>query len=751
MLNLILKNLFRRKTRTLLTVAGIAVGVAAIVALGAMGEGLRTGYLSMFSGSGADLIMMQKGAWDITIGAVDEDTVNQVAALPEVRAATGMVVGNVTAPGAMYFFVFGYDPDGFAIKRFQIVEGQPLGASHSATRGSHEILLGKQAASVMRLKVGDTLRLTGGAFHVVGIYTSGSGFEDAAAVLSLADAQRLLQKPRQLGAVQIKLNDARQIEQVRAELERRYPRLTISQSSQTADQQQWITYIQGFALGIALLAVVIGGVGMTNAVMMSTFERTREIGTLRALGWSRRRVLTMVLGESVMLGMIGGLAGCAVGAALIGALGQSPAMSFLQGNVSLPLIGQGLLTAMALGAAGGVYPARWASRLLPIEALRYEGGSGAEARLRTSRVKSETLRSLARRRRRTALTIVGISIGLAAVVALNGIADGFIVMFNQMMMTTDVDLVVQQRDTSDLAYSAVNERVGREIAALPDVQSVSGIVISAVETNEAPIFLIMGYAPYEPAIEHFKIVEGRGLSGNREVMIGRSAVDVLKVKVGEVIRLANVGFRVVGIFETGVSYENSAGVISLRDAQALVGKPRQVTMYGIKLNDPQRAQAIAATIEAHLPDVAVSPASEFAENLPDMKRSYAAMGAISALAILVGGIGMMNTMIMSVYERTREIGTLRALGWRRLRVLLTVLKESLALSLIGVVAGAVLAWLLGVLLRQIPLWGDMVRISFSPALLTQALIVALILGLLGGSYPAWRAANLSPAEALRYE
>src|SRR4030065_149268 len=79
MLRLIFKNLFRRKTRTLLTTLGIAVGVSMIVALGAMGEGLRTGYQSMFSGSGADLTMMQKGSYDITLSGVDENVISDVA------------------------------------------------------------------------------------------------------------------------------------------------------------------------------------------------------------------------------------------------------------------------------------------------------------------------------------------------------------------------------------------------------------------------------------------------------------------------------------------------------------------------------------------------------------------------------------------------------------------------------------------------------------------------------------------------
>jgi hypothetical protein len=103
---------------------------------------------------------------------------------------------------------------------------------------------------------------------------------------------------------------------------------------------------------------------------------------------------------------------------------------------------------------------------------------------------------------------------------LGSIADGFISAFNQMMVSTDVELVARQKDASDTAYSAISEKIGRQIAATPGVESVSGIVFSAMVVDDMPFFLLFGYAPYEPAINHFKIVEGRGLQGNREMIQG---------------------------------------------------------------------------------------------------------------------------------------------------------------------------------------------------------------------------------------
>jgi len=221
--------------------------------------------------------------------------------------------------------------------------------------------------------------------------------------------------------------------------------------------------------------------------------------------------------------------------------------------------------------------------------------------------------------------------------------------------------------------------------------------------------------------------------------------------VGSVVHLGEASYRVVGLFETGTSWEESIGVISLRDAQTLYGKPHQVTYYTVKVREPQQAKAIATQIEASFPDLTVSLTSELAESLPDFQKMDALRWAIGALVILVGGIGMMNTLFMSVFERTREIGTLRALGWRKLRVLTMVLQESLALSLIGAIVGVALSVIMSALLRQIPMFGGMLVIIFSAGLMLRVLMMAIGLGAVGGLYPAWRAANLQPVEALRYE
>ena len=366
---MILRNLARRKTRSLLTILGIAIGVATIVMLGAMADGLAEGYTATLGGSGADIVT-QKGSFDITLSALPQSAAEQIQAMPEVRAVTGMLAGIVTTEDAPYFVVFGHEPQGFSMARFKIVEGQSLAEWRGHGR---PLLLGRLAAQSFKLKVGDTIRLTDSVFRVAGIFETGSAYEEAAAVISLANAQALLQKPRQVGAFQIKLKDPSQMERVKQRIQRVLPYAEVVASSQAAEIQQQIAYVRGFAWGLALLAIIIGGFGMMNTLMMSVFERTREIGTLRALGWRRRNIMSLVLKESLVLSFLGVAIGIVLALGLNALLTSLPGLGgWLEIVFSSRLMGQALLVGLLLGTVGGLYPAWRASNLSPAEALRYE-------------------------------------------------------------------------------------------------------------------------------------------------------------------------------------------------------------------------------------------------------------------------------------------------------------------------------------------------------------------------------------------
>jgi len=125
--------------------------------------------------------------------------------------------------------------------------------------------------------------------------------------------------------------------------------------------------------GISIIAIAAGGLSVLNTMLMSVFERTREIGVLRALGWQRKAVLAMILRESVLLGFLGGVAGVAISFGMIELMKLSAALgSWVDPVWSWEIFARAFLLSIFLGAIGGLYPAYRATRLSPVEALRYE-------------------------------------------------------------------------------------------------------------------------------------------------------------------------------------------------------------------------------------------------------------------------------------------------------------------------------------------------------------------------------------------
>jgi ABC-type lipoprotein release transport system permease subunit len=743
---MIFKNLFRRKGRTILTLVGISIGVAAIVALGAVAQGMRAGFTAVTRGSQADLVLSQAGTMSVLLGSVEETIADELRTWPEVADVDGVLLSNALIEDSSPLFLFGYDPKGFAIAHFRIVEGQGL-AEVRGVRGK-PLVLGRRAAQTMDKQVGDTLRVTGTAFRIVGIYETGDAFEDGGAVIPLKEAQALALQPRRVSMLYVKLRDPSGEARLKTRVERRFSDLTLSTTSGFVNQEQILDIVEGVTMAVAGLAVVIGGVVMANTLLMSVFERTREVGLLRAIGWRRRQVLTLILGESLTLSLLGGLAGICLGVAVTFLLNRSASwLSALGTQFSPELFVRALGTVVVLGLVGGAYPAWWASRLLPLEALRYEGGSKARA----SRLPGGmTVRNLWRQRTRTALTLLGIGISIAAIVVLGGVTHGMIDIFSVMMRDSQTDLFAIEADI-DSDFSAIDERVGSRIVARADVEAISGVISTAADTDKMLMLLVFGYHPRELAIRRFRIVEGEPLTARHQVIVGRQAAEQMGLEVGDTLRLLESNFRLVGIYETGLAFEEIGVVIGLREVQALIGKPRQVQWYMIKLHDPQRAEAVRDELRATFPDVDFALTSEVAETMSDLRVLQEMVGQISLLAVFIGVVGMLNTMLMSVLERTREIGVLRALGWRQRHVLGMILREALMLGAVGGVCGILIGLSLSGLLALVPGTVGAIEPIYTPQLFVQAVVVALGAGAVGGFYPAWRATRMRPVEALRYE
>jgi putative ABC transport system permease protein len=228
----------------------------------------------------------------------------------------------------------------------------------------------------------------------------------------------------------------------------------------------------------------------------------------------------------------------------------------------------------------------------------------------------------------------------------------------------------------------------------------------------------------------------------------------LNKKVGDTMDLyAKDPFEVVGIYESPITFENAGSVVLLKDLQSLMNRPGTMSGYtitAVRPIDEQGIKDLCKKIEEIDPKLLeAKPSSEFVQNVQQIKLARGVAWITSAIALFIGAIGMLNTMIMSVFERTKEIGTLRAIGWKRRRIVQMVLGESVLLSIGGAVLGSVVGVLLVKGLTQLPVAAGVITGRVGAPVLLQGFLVALGVGLVGSIYPALWSANLLPTEALR--
>lgn len=743
---MVIKNLWRRPTRSLLTLLGIAIGVAAVVALGAMAEGMVKNYGTAV-GVSNDLLVIQANALDPLFSSLDEELAQRIQAVPGVETVDPGVYTWIATDEMPFFLIFGYPTGSAAAVHYRIVEGKPV-------TSPKQIALGRRAAESLKKTVDDTVRLYGVPYRIVGIYETGQGMEESGGLVTLADGQDIAQKPRKVSLFQVGLRQNSDMTQVKQRIESLDKTLTANIASEYNAAEQYAGLMQGYAWGIAAVAIIVGGLGMMNAMVMSVLERTREIGTLRALGWRRRQIVSMILGEAVLLSLVGGIIGIAIGVGLTELAASAPGVgAFMEGIYSPGLFAQGLLTALFLGMVGGVYPAWRAANLQPVEALRYEGGTGIGNKSRPRLMfGGQAFRNLWRRRTRTLLSASGIGIGVATLVMLGGMSKGVLGQLNMLAGSGSTGhITLMQKKVADMSMSTLDERMVSQIQAMPGVKSASPYLMGFVMTADMPFFLFGGIEPNSAAMAHYRLSEGRLLARPNEIMVGKTAAKNYKVGVGDTMTLYDNRYKIVGLYETGVAYEDGGSVMALREAQRLLNRPRSVSFIFVDVVNPDDANAVRAALEHRFADAQVSLSSQFAEDSDAKAQLDAFSAVIGILAMLVGGIVVANTMMMSIYERTREIGTLRALGWPKRRILSQVVQESLWLCLVAGVLGSVLgvAMLWGI--SKIPFADAMITATWDAQTFVNSITVALVVGLIAGFYPAWRASRLQPVEALRYE
>jgi putative ABC transport system permease protein len=401
----------------------------------------------------------------------------------------------------------------------------------------------------------------------------------------------------------------------------------------------------------------------------------------------------------------------------------------------------------------------------------------------------EAIESLAGNKLRSGLTILGIVIGVGAVIAMLAIGRGAEESITGSIEGIGTNLIFvfpggdeNVRNPQPLTTSDANAIA--EPFAAPSVGQVAPVLQGGTELTyggESASTTVSGITPAYAIVRNWNVTEGEFI--NEGHLLGRASVVVLgsevaealfgrkEAVVGETIRVEGQPFRVIGVLETkggggfGPS-EDDQILVPLTTAQARLIRRSGNDHVDMLMISAISAEAVAAAqdeisailrtrhrTEIGLDDFTIANQQEFLDVFSSITSVLTIfLGGIAGISLLVGGIGIMNIMLVSVTERTREIGLRKALGAKRTDILVQFLTESSVLSLIGGIIGIMLGWAISALVGQIAAANET---DFIPVIGADAVVLATVfsaaVGLFFGIYPANRAARLEPVEALRHE
>ena len=373
-------------------------------------------------------------------------------------------------------------------------------------------------------------------------------------------------------------------------------------------------------------------------------------------------------------------------------------------------------------------------------------------------------KSIGRRKFRAALTILGIIIGITTIVSLMSIGYG---------MQTEVGSALSDMLGAGITISSggmggmsanIPEYVRDYVLQVPGVKDCVPVITTMMEVGGSQT-MVIGIDPDQAqSLYHVTLSEGRlpRRGEDYSVVIGVSMAERLGVHVNDTITLSStmggVGntFTIVGILRSVGSSGISIGCfISLQAAQSLLKKEGYVSTLLVVLNDPSQATYVEHSLKQLFPEASVSSQEAILSQVNNILNIVTGvLLALGAISLAVGAIGVMNTITMSVYERTREIGMMKAVGGERSHILLIFLSEAAIIGLIGGCAGNVLGLLM---VYVIKLFASTIGLPFtiplviSPTIIAAAMILSLAISVIAGLYPSWKATNIRPVEALRYE
>lgn len=373
-------------------------------------------------------------------------------------------------------------------------------------------------------------------------------------------------------------------------------------------------------------------------------------------------------------------------------------------------------------------------------------------------------KNLMRRKTRTFLAMLGLILGVMTIISLISITEGVREKVSDVVSEIK-GIVITEKDVAVSFLSRLDESDADKIKSITGVTVVCPRIVGSLvllergeeKTSMSIPTRIYGVDPMKESLTKKgplptggTVEKGRALlpSDKYAVVIDKDTADDQKKTVGSKIEIGGKKFKVVGITEP-VGGAGRSIIMPLDEAREVLNiKEGKVTGFYVEINDPSQDKLIAKKIEAKLGNVEARTTEEFASQFLGMLSNVDSfLWIVSIIAVVVGALGIINTMLMSVRERTKEFGVLKAVGWTSEDVLKLVMIESF---LVGV-GGAIFGIILGMAVVEVakPLLG--LPLAVTPGLVFKATLFAIVVGVIGGIYPAWEASKLDPIQAISKE
>jgi len=356
------------------------------------------------------------------------------------------------------------------------------------------------------------------------------------------------------------------------------------------------------------------------------------------------------------------------------------------------------------------------------------------------------------RKTRSLLCVVAVGIGIALLLVLTGLCRGMIAESAQRMRNTGASIIVQPRGASGLLAfkgSSLPVKYGAELQQIPGVMAACP-VLTWTTTIEKVIYVIYGVdlKSYEAVGGRLQLVEGRPWRDAHELLLDTRLAHANGYRVGDGIPLLGARFTVAGIFKSGVGARVYVPIGTLQTSLHLEGMC-SLFFLKTKAGGEHTVKDIAAHIERQFPALRANALDRYEDVMVnEVTGLNEFFGVITSTALVISFLVILLTMYTTIIERTREIGILRSLGATKTYIIRMVIKESVLLCALGVIAGSAFTMLVRV---WIAISHPLLTMEVTPAGFLRAAALGVAGGILGALYPGFRAASVDPVEALSYE